>query len=105
MPRITPEELGRLYHEHAPALRLYARQFAAGDEDLIQDAFVLSAWFGRQATAAQSRGQQELAREARAHKAFFLEASHAHHRAFLAHAPAEAVRRALAAMARTRSAA
>jgi len=40
MPRITPEELGRLYHEHAPALRLYARQFAAGDEDLIQDAFV-----------------------------------------------------------------
>jgi CHAD domain-containing protein len=72
---------------------------------LIQDAFVLSAWFGRQATAAQSRGQQELAREARAHKAFFLEASHAHHRAFLAQAPAEAVRRALAAMARTRSAA
>jgi RNA polymerase sigma-70 factor (ECF subfamily) len=40
MPRITPEELGRLYREHAPALRLYARQFAAGDEDLIQDAFV-----------------------------------------------------------------
>jgi len=72
---------------------------------LIHDAFVLSAWFGRQATAAQSRGQQELAREARAHKAFFLEASHAHHRAFLAQSPAEAVRRALAAMARTRSAA
>lgn len=72
---------------------------------LIQDAFVLSAWFGRQATAAQSRGQQELAREARAHRAFFLEASHAHHRAFLAQSPAEAVRRALAAMARTRSAA
>lgn len=72
---------------------------------LIQDAFVLSAWFGRQATAAQSRGQQELAREARAHKTFFLEASHAHHRAFLAQSPAEAVRRALAAMARTRSAA
>ena len=62
-------------------------------------------WFGRQAAAAQSRGQQELAREARAHKAFFLEASHAHHRAFLAQPPAEAVRRALAAMARTRSAA
>jgi CHAD domain-containing protein len=72
---------------------------------LIQDAYVLSAWFGRQAAAAQSRGQQDLAREARAHKAFFLEASHAHHRAFLAQAPAEAVRRALAAMARTRSAA
>jgi RNA polymerase sigma-70 factor (ECF subfamily) len=40
MPRITPDELGRLYREHAPALRLYARQFPAGDEDLIQDAFI-----------------------------------------------------------------
>jgi CHAD domain-containing protein len=72
---------------------------------LIQDAFVLSAWFGRQASAAQSRGQQELAREARAHKAYFVEQSHAHHRAFLAQGPADAVRRALAAMSRTRSAA
>jgi CHAD domain-containing protein len=72
---------------------------------LIQDAFVLSAWFDRQAKAAQARGQQDLAREARAHKAFFLEASHAHHRAFLAQSPAEALRRALLAMARTRSAA
>lgn len=72
---------------------------------LIQDAFVLSAWFARQATSAQARGQHELAREARAHKAFFLEASHAHHRAFLAQSPGEAVRRALLAMARTRSAA
>src|SRR5262249_56051070 len=40
MPRITPEELGRLYREHAPALRLYARQWPQGDEDLVQDAFV-----------------------------------------------------------------
>jgi len=72
---------------------------------LIQDAHVLSAWFARQASAAQSRGQQELAREARAHKAFFVEASRAHHRVFLAQGPAEAVRRALATMARTRSAA
>ena len=71
----------------------------------IQDAFVLSAWFARQAVSAHARGQPELAREARAHKAFFLEASHAHHRAFLAQSPAVAVRRALAAMARTRSAA
>jgi CHAD domain-containing protein len=72
---------------------------------LIQDAYVLAAWFGRQASAAQSQRQNELAREARAHKAFFLEASHAHHRAFLAQGPADTVRRALAAMARTRSAA
>jgi RNA polymerase sigma-70 factor (ECF subfamily) len=40
MPRIAPEELGRLYREHAPALRLYARQWPGGDEDLVQDAFV-----------------------------------------------------------------
>jgi RNA polymerase sigma-70 factor (ECF subfamily) len=40
MPRIAPEELGRLYREHAPALRLYVRQWPEGDEDLVQDAFV-----------------------------------------------------------------
>jgi RNA polymerase sigma factor (sigma-70 family) len=40
MPRITAEELGRLYRLHAPALRLYARQWPAADEDLVQDAFV-----------------------------------------------------------------
>src|SRR5262245_40677635 len=40
MPRIAPEELGRLYREHAPALRLYARQWPGGEEDLVQDAFV-----------------------------------------------------------------
>lgn len=40
MPRIAPEELGRLYREYAPALRLYARQWPEGDEDLVQDAFV-----------------------------------------------------------------
>jgi RNA polymerase sigma-70 factor, ECF subfamily len=40
MPRIAPEELGRLYREHAPALRLYARQWPEGGEDLVQDAFI-----------------------------------------------------------------
>jgi RNA polymerase sigma-70 factor (ECF subfamily) len=40
MGPIAPEELGRLYREHAAALRLYARQWPAGDEDLVQDAFV-----------------------------------------------------------------
>src|SRR5947209_540450 len=40
MPRIAPEELGRLYREHAHALRLYARQWPAGEEDLVQDAFI-----------------------------------------------------------------
>jgi RNA polymerase sigma-70 factor (ECF subfamily) len=38
--RIAPEELGRLYREHAPALRLYVRQWPHGDEDLVQDTFV-----------------------------------------------------------------
>src|SRR5258707_3189275 len=40
MARITPEELGRLYRAHAPALRLYARQWPAGEEDVVQDAFI-----------------------------------------------------------------
>jgi RNA polymerase sigma-70 factor (ECF subfamily) len=40
MPRLTPEELGRLYREHAPALRLYARQWPGAVEDVVQDAFV-----------------------------------------------------------------
>ena len=40
MGRITPEELSRLYRAHAPALRLYVRQWSMGDEDLVQDAFV-----------------------------------------------------------------
>jgi RNA polymerase sigma-70 factor (ECF subfamily) len=40
MPRISPDELGRLYREHAAALRLFARQWPAGDEDLVQEAFV-----------------------------------------------------------------
>src|SRR6516164_11484206 len=40
MEGIASEELARLYREHAPALRLYVRQWIAGDEDLVQDAFV-----------------------------------------------------------------
>jgi RNA polymerase sigma factor (sigma-70 family) len=40
MPRIAPEELGRLYREHSPALRLYVRQWPGADEDLVQDAFI-----------------------------------------------------------------
>src|SRR5580704_141817 len=40
MPAIAPEELGRLYREHASALRLYVRQWPGGDEDLVQEAFI-----------------------------------------------------------------
>jgi RNA polymerase sigma-70 factor (ECF subfamily) len=40
MPPLAPSELGRLYRQHAPALRLYARQWPGCGEDLVQDAFV-----------------------------------------------------------------
>jgi RNA polymerase sigma-70 factor (ECF subfamily) len=40
MPAIDPKMLGRLYRQHAPALRLYARQWADCAEDLVQDSFV-----------------------------------------------------------------
>jgi RNA polymerase sigma-70 factor (ECF subfamily) len=71
MSRIAPEELGRLYREHAPALRLYARQWPGGEEDVVQDAFVklavqappphqVLAWLYtvvRNAAAAEGRGE------------------------------------------------
>ena len=47
MPPLEPETLGRLYRRHAPALRLFARQWPAGGEDLVHDAFLALA---RQAT-------------------------------------------------------
>ena len=40
MAAIRPEILGRLYREHAAALRLYARQWGAGAEDVVQEAFI-----------------------------------------------------------------
>ena len=40
MPSIDPDILGRLYRQHAPALRLYARQWPWCGEDLVHDAFV-----------------------------------------------------------------
>src|SRR6516225_4362094 len=40
MQPIDPTTLGRLYRQHAPALRLYARQWGGSAEDLVQDAFV-----------------------------------------------------------------
>src|SRR5437879_1873292 len=40
MQRMGPEELGRCYREHAPALHLYVRQWPAGDEDLVQETFI-----------------------------------------------------------------
>jgi RNA polymerase sigma factor (sigma-70 family) len=40
MPPLTPHDLGRLYRQHAPALRLFARQWPSWAEDVVQDAFV-----------------------------------------------------------------
>lgn len=37
---MEPTVLGRLYRQHAPALRLYARQWGGSAEDLVQEAFV-----------------------------------------------------------------
>src|SRR5262245_5465139 len=37
---ISPTTLGRLYRQHAPALRLFARQWGGLAEDLVQEAFV-----------------------------------------------------------------
>jgi RNA polymerase sigma-70 factor (ECF subfamily) len=37
---LPPDILGRLYRQHAPALRLYARQWVAAAEDCVHDAFV-----------------------------------------------------------------
>jgi RNA polymerase sigma-70 factor (ECF subfamily) len=40
MGPIEPSEMGRLYRQHAAALRLYALQWGSGAEDLVQDAFI-----------------------------------------------------------------
>jgi RNA polymerase sigma-70 factor (ECF subfamily) len=40
MPPLTPQDLGRLYRQHAPALRLFARQWPIDGEDVVHDAFV-----------------------------------------------------------------
>lgn len=40
MRSMEPMVLGRLYRQHAPALRLYARQWGDSGEDLVQEAFV-----------------------------------------------------------------
>jgi RNA polymerase sigma-70 factor (ECF subfamily) len=40
MRPIEPTVLGQLYRRHAPALRLYARQWGGAADDLVQNAFV-----------------------------------------------------------------
>lgn len=40
MRSMEPTVLGQLFRHHAPALRLYARQWGESGEDLVQEAFV-----------------------------------------------------------------
>jgi RNA polymerase sigma-70 factor (ECF subfamily) len=40
MRSIGPEQLGRLFDEHAAALVLYARPWCDGPEDIVQEAFI-----------------------------------------------------------------
>jgi RNA polymerase sigma factor (sigma-70 family) len=40
MRSMEPAILGQLYRQHAPALRLYARQWGGSAEDLVQEAFL-----------------------------------------------------------------
>jgi CHAD domain-containing protein len=81
--------------------------FKALQEQLghIHDTYVLSQWLAGQGSASRARGQHELADEAGALQASFLEKSRAHHRAFLEQDPAERVRAGLMAMGPTRSSA
>jgi CHAD domain-containing protein len=64
----------------------------------IRDAYVLSAWLGRQAEAARTRGQDALAAEAAAERDFFLDASRTHHREFLDSGAVTSVTRGLEAL-------
>src|SRR5262245_54791211 len=69
-----PERLGRLVDQHARALALYARQWCASPEDVVQEAFVrlaaqvqppdnLAAWLYRVVrNAAISAGRSERRR-------------------------------------------
>src|SRR5262245_51129031 len=40
MQMMGPEQLGRLMDDHAAALALFARQWCASPEDVVQEAFV-----------------------------------------------------------------
>jgi CHAD domain-containing protein len=64
----------------------------------VRDAYVLSAWLGKQATAARARGQEALAAEAAAQQGWFLERSKSRHREFLEADVATTVTRGLEAL-------
>ena len=43
MSSVSPETLTRLFNEHGAALVLYARQWCAAPEDVVQEGFLLLA--------------------------------------------------------------
>jgi CHAD domain-containing protein len=99
--RYAAETLGELKgQEPIAVVELKALQDRLG---ALHDTFVLSQWFARQAANARRRGTPALAAEARLQQEFFLSESQAHHREFLAAAPAEAIQRGIAAMGAQRA--
>ena len=84
-----------------------AADFRALQNELgtLHDTYVLSEWFRRQAQSCQARGDAAVGKAAAALHERFLDASRAHHKAFLALPPADVVARALAAMGQSRPAA
>jgi CHAD domain-containing protein len=84
-----------------------ATDFRALQNELgtLHDTYVLSEWFRRQAQSCRARGDAVVGQAAVALHERFLEASRAHHKAFLALPPADVVSRALAAMGQSRPAA
>ena len=81
-----------------------ATDFRALQDELgtLHDTYVLSEWFRRQAQSCHARGDAAVGKAAAALHERFLDASRAHHKAFLALPPADVVARALAAMGQER---
>jgi predicted RND superfamily exporter protein len=71
----------------------------------VHDAHVLAVWLGNQAARAEARGQSDLATEARAQEAWFLQLTRDHHRELRDLQPVALVNRALDAMGQARPAA
>jgi len=71
----------------------------------IHDTCVLAGWLGRQAAAAEKRGQPALAAQARGLDSEFMDLARAQHGEYLGLSPGLTVRKALALMGRAESAA
>ena len=97
--RYAAELSGALKGQAAAAADFRALQDELGT---LHDTYVLSEWLRRQAESCRARGDTAVGQAAAALHERFLEASRAHHKAFLALPPADVVARALAAMGQER---